>query len=64
MSTDIDDRILTGLNYSILGKITESSNSMIGTVAVFTNKVQSRIIIAGKPARMIKELPKSHHKLQ
>jgi serine O-acetyltransferase len=57
---EIGDDVYIGAGAKILGPITVGANSVIGANAVVVRSVPSRCVVAGVPARIIREDVDSH----
>ncbi len=56
IETFIKNRVSIGSSSTIMGGITIGENSIIGAGAVVTKDVPPNVVVAGVPARVIKEL--------
>lgn len=56
----IGDNVFVGVNAVIMRNVTVGSNSVIGAGAIVTKDVPPGVLVAGNPAKVIKELPKPY----
>ena len=56
----IGDNVFVGVNAVIMRNVTVGSNSVIGAGAIVTKDVPPGVLVAGNPAKMIRELPKPY----
>lgn len=55
----IEDDVLIGANATVLKGVTLGKGSVVGTGSVVTRNVPPYTVVAGNPARVVKELPYS-----
>ncbi len=55
----IGNNVLIGENSIIMGGVTIGDNVVVGSGSVVTKDVANNVIVAGNPAKIIKEIPKS-----
>ena len=56
--TRIGNNVFVGVNAIILPNVTIGDNSIIGAGSVVTKDVPPNVVVAGNPARIIREIPK------
>lgn len=59
----IDNRVWCGLNVTILAGVTIGNDVVIGAGSVVINDVPSNSVVAGIPAKLIKELNRDEIKI-
>lgn len=59
----IGDNVFVGVNAVIMRNVTVGSNSVIGAGAIVTKDVPPGVLVAGNPAKVIRELPKPYPRL-